>query len=73
MILEWSLNIRAASGAVSDLQDAVKGYRDVGDRRAIRSMARIAQRTFSGFCLGLILGCIGFLRIALWQSLHIFD
>ena len=31
------------------------------------------KELLSGLSLGLILGTIGFLRIALWQSLHIFD
>jgi magnesium transporter len=33
----------------------------------------VRKELLSGISLGLILGCIGFLRIALWQSLHIFD
>ena len=33
----------------------------------------VRKELLSGFSLGLVLGCIGFLRIALWQSLHIFD
>ena len=31
------------------------------------------REIFSGFFLGLILGVIGFLRIYLWQQLHIYD
>jgi magnesium transporter len=35
---------------------------------------RVMRRELiSGFILGLILGTIGFLRIILWQNLHIFD
>ncbi len=35
---------------------------------------RVMRRELiSGFILGLILGSIGFLRIILWQNLHIFD
>jgi magnesium transporter len=35
---------------------------------------RVMRREIiSGFCLGLILGAIGFLRIIMWQQLHIFD
>jgi magnesium transporter len=33
----------------------------------------VRKELLSGFSLGLILGCIGFIRIALWQYLHIFD
>jgi magnesium transporter len=33
----------------------------------------VRKELLSGISLGLILGSIGFLRIALWQSLHIFD
>jgi magnesium transporter len=33
----------------------------------------VRKELLSGISLGLILGAIGFLRIALWQSLHIFD
>jgi magnesium transporter len=33
----------------------------------------VRKELMSGFSLGLILGSIGFLRIALWQYLHIFD
>jgi magnesium transporter len=33
----------------------------------------VRKELMSGISLGLILGAIGFLRIALWQSLHIFD
>jgi magnesium transporter len=31
------------------------------------------RELFSGLCLGIILGAIGFLRIALWQQLHWYD
>ncbi|HWB24972.1 MAG TPA: magnesium transporter [Chitinophagaceae bacterium] len=31
------------------------------------------RELLSGLALGLILGCIGFLRILLWQKLHIYD
>jgi magnesium transporter len=33
----------------------------------------VRRELASGFSLGLVLGSIGFLRIALWQYLHIFD
>ena len=33
----------------------------------------VRKELFSGLSLGLILGAIGFLRISLWQYLHIFD
>jgi len=33
----------------------------------------VRKELLSGLSLGLILGCIGFFRIALWQYLHIFD
>jgi len=33
----------------------------------------VRKELLSGFSLGLILGTIGFFRIALWQYLHIFD
>jgi magnesium transporter len=33
----------------------------------------VRKELMSGFSLGLILGSIGFVRIALWQYLHIFD
>ena len=33
----------------------------------------VRKELLSGFSLGLILGSIGFFRIALWQYLHIFD
>jgi magnesium transporter len=33
----------------------------------------VRKELVSGFSLGLVLGSIGFLRIALWQYLHIFD
>ena len=31
------------------------------------------REILSGLCLGLILGSIGFLRIFVWQHLHIYD
>lgn len=31
------------------------------------------RELFSGLCLGVVLGTIGFLRIALWQQLHWYD
>lgn len=31
------------------------------------------RELFSGLCLGIVLGCIGFLRIAAWQQLHWYD
>jgi len=41
---------------------------------SLRDWFRVVRKELlSGFSLGLILGCIGFFRIALWQSLHIFD
>ena len=33
----------------------------------------VRKELMSGFSLGLVLGCIGFIRIALWQYFHIFD
>ena len=33
----------------------------------------VRKELLSGFSLGLVLGTIGFLRITLWQELHIFD
>ncbi len=40
----------------------------------LRDWFRVVRKELlSGFSLGLILGCIGFIRIALWQYLHIFD
>ena len=45
----------------------------VGEVR-LRDWWRIMRKEFSsGFFLGAILGCVGFVRILLWQSLHIFD
>src|ERR1022692_1651611 len=40
----------------------------------LRDWFRVVRKELlSGFSLGLILGSIGFIRIALWQYLHIFD
>ena len=40
----------------------------------LRDWFRVVRKELlSGLSLGLILGCIGFFRIALWQYLHIFD
>ncbi|MGZ5022602.1 MAG: magnesium transporter, partial [Chthoniobacterales bacterium] len=40
----------------------------------LRDWFRVVRRELqSGFMLGLILGAIGFIRIALWQELHIFN
>ncbi len=40
----------------------------------LRDWFRVMRKELmSGLCLGLILGVVGFIRIALWQSLHIFD
>lgn len=33
----------------------------------------LGKEVRSGLALGIILGCIGFLRICIWQQLHIFD
>ncbi|MEA3187026.1 MAG: magnesium transporter [Chthoniobacter sp.] len=45
----------------------------VGEVR-LRDWLRVMRKEFtSGLFLGLILGAVGFVRIALWQSLHIFD
>ncbi len=45
----------------------------VGEVR-LRDWFRVmGKELLSGLCLGLILGAVGFVRIALWQSLHIFD
>lgn len=41
---------------------------------SIKDWWRVIRREFlSGLMLGLILGTVGFLRILLWQNLHIFD
>lgn len=40
----------------------------------LRDWFRVLRKELtSGLCLGLILGFVGFLRITLWQYLHIFD
>lgn len=45
----------------------------VGEVR-LRDWFRVMRKELlSGLCLGLILGTVGFVRIAVWQSLHIFD
>jgi len=45
----------------------------VGEVR-LRDWFRVMRKELlSGLCLGLILGTVGFIRILLWQSLHIFD
>ncbi len=45
----------------------------VGEVR-LRDWFRVLRKELtSGLCLGIILGIVGFLRISLWQYLHIFD
>src|ERR1700730_9645795 len=74
-ILAMFLPLIISSGGNSGSQATTLVIRAMalGELR-LRDWWRVVRKELlSGVSLGLILGCIGFLRIALWQSLHIFD
>jgi len=74
-ILAMFLPLIISSGGNSGSQATTLVIRAMalGELR-LRDWWRVVRKELlSGFSLGLILGCIGFFRIALWQSLHIFD
>jgi magnesium transporter len=74
-ILAMFLPLIISSGGNSGSQATTLVIRAmaVGELR-LRDWFRVVRRELgSGLSLGLILGSIGFLRIALWQYLHIFD
>lgn len=74
-ILAMFLPLIISSGGNSGSQATTLVIRAMalGELR-LRDWWRVVRKELlSGFSLGLILGSIGFLRIALWQYLHIFD
>jgi magnesium transporter len=74
-ILAMFLPLIISSGGNSGSQATTLVIRAmaVGELR-LRDWFRVVRRELSsGLSLGLILGAIGFVRIALWQYLHIFD
>src|SRR3984893_12168341 len=74
-ILAMFLPLIISSGGNSGSQATTLVIRAMalGELR-LRDWFRVVRKELlSGFSLGLILGCIGFFRIALWQYLHIFD
>jgi magnesium transporter len=74
-ILAMFLPLIISSGGNSGSQATTLVIRAMalGELR-LRDWFRVVRKELlSGFSLGLILGSIGFLRIALWQYLHIFD
>jgi magnesium transporter len=74
-ILAMFLPLIISSGGNSGSQATTLVIRAmaVGELR-LRDWFRVVRRELmSGLSLGLILGSIGFARIALWQYLHIFD
>ena len=74
-ILAMFLPLIISSGGNSGSQATTLVIRAMalGELR-LRDWWRVVRKELlSGFSLGLILGCIGFFRIALWQYLHIFD
>lgn len=74
-ILAMFLPLIISSGGNSGSQATTLVIRAMalGELR-LRDWFRVVRKELlSGFSLGLILGTIGFIRIALWQYLHIFD
>jgi magnesium transporter len=74
-ILAMFLPLIISSGGNSGSQATTLVIRAmaVGELR-LRDWFRVVRRELaSGLSLGLVLGSIGFIRIALWQYLHIFD
>ena len=74
-ILAMFLPLIISSGGNSGSQATTLVIRAMalGELR-LRDWWRVVRKELlSGFSLGLILGSIGFFRIALWQYLHIFD
>src|SRR5215467_13768252 len=74
-ILAMFLPLIISSGGNSGSQATTLVIRAmaVGELK-LRDWFRVVRRELqSGVLLGLILGAIGFVRIALWQELHIFD
>jgi magnesium transporter len=74
-ILAMFLPLIISSGGNSGSQATTLVIRAmaVGELR-LRDWFRVVRKELaSGISLGLILGTIGFIRIALWQYLHIFD
>jgi magnesium transporter len=74
-ILAMFLPLIISSGGNSGSQATTLVIRAmaVGELK-LRDWFRVVRRELqSGFLLGLILGAIGFIRIVLWQELHIFN
>jgi magnesium transporter len=74
-ILAMFLPLIISSGGNSGSQATTLVIRAmaVGELK-LRDWFRVVRKELaSGISLGLILGSIGFLRISLWQQLHIFD
>jgi magnesium transporter len=74
-VLAMFLPLIISSGGNSGSQATTLVIRAMALRELrLRDWFRVVRKELvSGFSLGLILGCIGFVRIALWQYLHIFD
>ncbi len=74
-ILAMFLPLIISSGGNSGSQATTLVIRAmaIGELR-LRDWFRVVRKELaSGISLGVILGCIGFFRISLWQQLHIFD
>jgi magnesium transporter len=74
-ILAMFLPLIISSGGNSGSQATTLVIRAmaIGELR-LRDWFRVVRKELaSGVSLGVILGCIGFFRISLWQELHIFD
>ena len=74
-ILAMFLPLIISSGGNSGSQATTLVIRAMalGELRLTDWFRVVRKELMSGFSLGLVLGCIGFIRIALWQYLHIFD
>ena len=75
-VLSLFLPLIISSGGNSGSQATTLIIRRNGRGRSIRLrdwFRALRKELMSGLFLGLILGFVGFLRISLWQYLHIFD
>lgn len=74
-ILAMFLPLIISSGGNSGSQATTLVIRAMalGELQLVDWFRVVRKELLSGFSLGLILGTIGFFRIALWQYLHIFD
>jgi magnesium transporter len=70
VVLALFVPLIISSGGNSGFSSHYLNHPGYGARRvALRDWWRVMRREiFSGLLLGLILGCIGFLRIAIWSS-----